>query len=429
MSFEEIHSERLDESYFKTVLNNGLTVYVYPMPEKTGVFAMLNAKIGSVTRDFMLDNRRVRVPAGVAHFLEHKLFEGEDGDAFSLFAQTGANANAYTTFDRTCYLFSATINVEESLRTLIRFVTSPYFTKETVEKEQGIIAQEIKMYDDDPDWVMMTMMLANLYVDHPIRDDIAGTVESIAEITPQTLYDCYNAFYRPTNMVLTIAGNMDAKQVEAICEEEYSCVNVPSETVSPILPQEPRHVSRPYNEKTMDIFEQVFALGYKEAPLSKETELRDLLALQILLELLAGETSTLSRRMYDEGLVNGMISASALLGDGLLCVSFSGESSDPQTAIEEIRKEIKLQRKEGLDAERFEECKRAVIGEELCSFDSLDRIARKMTTAYFKDICVYDILDAAEKISLEDVRRMLDQTMKEEYSTVAIIKPQEEGEE
>ncbi|MEG1651339.1 MAG: pitrilysin family protein, partial [Oscillospiraceae bacterium] len=230
MKTEVIKNARLDEQYHKITLDNGLTVLVYPMPQKEGVYALLGAKIGSTTRDFILGDKRVKVPSGIAHFLEHKLFENENEDAFELFAKTGANANAYTSYDKTCYLFSASINIEQSLRTLIRFVTAPHFTAETVDKEQGIIGQEIKMYDDNPDWALATMSLQSLYKKHPVRDDIAGSAESISEITPELLYTCYNAYYRPANMALSIAGNITAEQVLQICEEEYAGVGVPSET-------------------------------------------------------------------------------------------------------------------------------------------------------------------------------------------------------
>lgn len=422
--FDRIYNKRLDESYYKGVLDNGLTVYVYPMPHKNGIHAMLSAKIGSVTRDFILGGRRVTVPSGVAHFLEHKLFEGEEGeDAFTLFAETGASANAYTSFDRTCYLFSATIHIEQSLRTLIRFVTHPYFTKETVDKEQGIIAQEIKMYDDNADWVLTTMMLANLYAVHPIRDDIAGTVESIAQITPQTLYDCYNGFYRPDNMVLAIAGNIEPDTVARICQEEYADAAAPDETVGIVSIDEPPAVAEKYSERTMDVFEQQFALGYKEKPFFKKDEVRGGIVLRLLLELLVGETSPLYRKLYDSGLINGMFDASALSGEDYLCIAFSGESAQPNAVVAAVKAEIARQRKQGIDAQRFEEHKRALIGDDLCSFDSIEGVATKMTVGHFKSVELYSIIDLVESIKVSDVQQMLDAMLDNEKSTLAVIKP------
>ena len=172
----------------KTVLPSGLTVLVRPMPGYGSVHAEYATRFGSIDRDFVLDGKPVHLPAGVAHFLEHKMFESEDGDAFSQYAKTGANANAFTSFDQTCYVFTATRQVDESLDILLSMVGQPYFTEATIQKEQGIIGQEIRMYDDNPDWRMLFALCGCLYENHPIRSDIAGTVESIAEITPEMLY-------------------------------------------------------------------------------------------------------------------------------------------------------------------------------------------------------------------------------------------------
>ena len=195
MDIKEIKSVALAERYYKVKHDSGLTIYVYPKEGYSSTYAIFGTKYGSINNCFKVDNgETVSVPDGIAHYLEHKLFESEDGDAFSRYAKTGANANAYTSFDKTCYLFSCTDNFEESLEILLDFVQSPYFTKETVAKEQGIIGQEIKMYDDSPSWRVMFNMLMNMYKTHPVRIDIAGTVESIAKITPEYLYTCYNTY-------------------------------------------------------------------------------------------------------------------------------------------------------------------------------------------------------------------------------------------
>ena len=200
------------------VLESGLTVLVRPMPGYSSTYAIYGTRFGSIDLDFEVDGKTVHLPAGTAHFLEHKMFESEEGDAFARFAKTGASANAYTSFDKTCYLFSATDKVDENLDILLSMVNEPYFTEATIQKEQGIIGQEIKMYDDSPDWRVMTAIFGCLYQNHPIRHDIAGTVESIASITPDMLYDSCRAFYNPGNMVLAVAGNVTMEQVLAACE-------------------------------------------------------------------------------------------------------------------------------------------------------------------------------------------------------------------
>ena len=212
-----LQAVRRAAAFESTVLENGLTVRVHTMPGFTGVHAVYGTKFGSIDRAFALDGKRVDLPAGIAHFLEHKMFENEEGDAFTLYARTGASANAYTSFDKTCYIFTASGNVAENLDILLGFVSRPYFTAATVEKEQGIIGQEIKQYDDAPDWRLMFAMYECLYTAHPVRDDIAGSVESIAQITPEILYACTDAFYRPQNMVLAVAGNVTMDEVLAAC--------------------------------------------------------------------------------------------------------------------------------------------------------------------------------------------------------------------
>ena len=199
-------------------LPSGLTVLCRTMPGYSSVHAMYATNFGSVVREFTLNGKRIRLPAGTAHFLEHKMFESEQGDAFDLYAKTGAAANAFTSYDRTCYIFTATGMTDENLDILLNMVGHPWFTKETIAKEQGIIGQEIKMYDDSPDWRLITGLFECLYHEHPIRSDIAGTVESIAEITPEMLYDSCKAFYAPGNMVLAAAGNTTMEQILAACE-------------------------------------------------------------------------------------------------------------------------------------------------------------------------------------------------------------------
>ena len=218
-NIKEFTLPRLGDKVYHLTLPNGYTVYAAPMPGKRTVHAQFGAGIGSVHRSLTLDGRDVRVPAGTAHFLEHKLFESsEGGNAFELFSSTGANANAFTSFEHTVYLFDTATHPERALETLLRFVTAPHFTEENVQKEMGIIAEEIRMYDDNPDWALSEGLLQCLYKTHPVRDDIAGSEDTIAEITAQTLYDCYNGFYRPGNMALCVAGGIDPETVFSVAE-------------------------------------------------------------------------------------------------------------------------------------------------------------------------------------------------------------------
>ena len=264
------------------ILPSGLTVLVRPMPGYSGTHVIYATRFGSIDRDFRLNGREVHLPAGVAHFLEHKMFEDQDGDAFAKFAKTGANANAFTSFDRTCYLFTATQQLDESLDVLLGMVGHPYFTEQTIAKEQGIIGQEIKMYDDSADWRLITGLCECLYHSHPIRSDIAGTCESIAEITPKMLYDCCEAFYAPGNMVLAAAGNTTMEQILAACERHGLMELRPEERVQRLWAEEPMTLAATEKRIRMPVSKPCFGLGFKETPLAPD-DLRSELLYDLIL--------------------------------------------------------------------------------------------------------------------------------------------------
>ena len=290
------------------VLPSGLTVLVRPMPGYAAAHAIVAAKFGSIDVHFRLGEQELTLPAGVAHYLEHKMFEDQEGDAFAKFARTGANANAFTSFDRTCYYFSATSAVDESLDVLLGMLTHPYFTDETVAKEQGIIAQEIKMYEDSPDWRLVTELCQCLYHGHPIRSDIAGTCESIARITPAMLYDCCKAFYAPSNLVLAAAGNLTARQVLDACARAGLDKPAAAPAAQRICDDEPMTLVRTEKTLRMAVAKPCFGIGYKEVPLAPGDGRTEALY-DLILCCLCGGMSTLYRRLYDEGLVNPALGA------------------------------------------------------------------------------------------------------------------------
>ncbi|MEA4911494.1 MAG: pitrilysin family protein [Oscillospiraceae bacterium] len=424
MQCKEIKDETLGERYYEYHMENGLTVLVCPKPEKSGCFAMLGARIGSATGDFLLGGQRVTVPAGVAHFLEHKLFESEQGDAFTLFAKTGANANAYTSYDRTCYLFGASVNVLDSLAILVDFVSHPHFTAATVQKEQGIIGQEIKMYDDSAEWVLYTSVLRSLYKELPLREDIAGTVETIAQITPQTLYDCYDAFYRPANMVLSVCGNVRPEEVAAVCEKGYAGVSFGTKPVERLSYDEPDAIADGGSTRRMSIFEKQFCLGFKEIPYAGPDKLRRELAGKITLDLIAGETSPLYRELYDRGLINDTFELSDLADDDYLCYTFSGESRDPSYIADRIKAEIDRVRRAGVDRERFEEMKRTALGSVVCGFDSVETVATNLLYYHFRGGALFDAVAAARAVTAEDCDTLLQSVLRADKCALAVAQPQ-----
>ena len=269
-----ITSPALGEKFLRVEHPSGLTILMCPMEGYSTAYAMFAAKVGSIDTTFKTEKEDdfVEVPAGIAHFLEHKMFECEDGDAFAKYAKTGANANAFTSFDRTAYLFSCTGNFRESLEILLDFVSRPYFTPETVQKEQGIIGQEIRMYDDDPGWRSLFNLLESLYHNNPVRLDIAGTTESIAQISSELLYRCYRTFYSLGNMVLTVAGSFDPAEVLAVAD---SILKKGEEvTIQWRKAQEPREVAASYVEQSLPVSTPLFQIGFKGPAGSSKENLR-----------------------------------------------------------------------------------------------------------------------------------------------------------
>ena len=359
------------------VLPSGLTVLVRPMPGYSGTHVIYATRFGSIDRDFRLNGREVHLPAGVAHFLAHKMFEDQDGDAFAKFAKTGANANAFTSFDRTCYLFTATQQLDESLDVLLGMVGHPYFTEQTIAKEQGIIGQEIKMYDDSADWRLITGLCECLYHSHPIRSDIAGSCESIAEITPGMLYDCCEAFYAPGNMVLAAAGNTTMEQVLAACARHGLLDPRPEERVQRLWADEPMTLAAAEKRIRMPVSKPCFGLGFKEAPLAPD-DLRSEMLYDLVLCCICGGMSPLYRRLYDSGLTNPGFGGEVLRVDGCCCILFTGESDEPDTVKQLLLDEIEQTRRAGIDREVFTLCKNEKYGQLIENLENVEDSASQM---------------------------------------------------
>lgn len=424
MTVTEIKSERARDSYFKINHSSGLTIYVYPKQGYRSTYAIIGTNYGSVNTCFSLDGgEKITVPDGIAHYLEHKLFESEDGDAFARYAKTGASANAYTSFEKTCYLFSCTDRFEESFEILLDFVQDPYFTPETVAKEQGIIGQEIKMYDDSPDWRVMFNMLGNMYHNHPVKIDIAGTVESIAEITAEKLYDCYNTFYNLNNMALCVAGNVTVEQVLEICDKMLKPCE--KHVITNYFEDEPSQIVNPYVEQSFPVMVPLFNLGFKENP--EPLDEKKLAQTDILLFMLASNTSELYRKLMDENLINSSFSSEHFQGPGYRAVIFGGESRAPKQAAEMIKQYIAKVKAEGLSREDFEIAKKAVYGD-ISILDNVSSIANTIESHHFNGIELFKYIDAIADTTFEDVTNRLDEMLDVNNCTLSVIKP-EGGEE
>jgi Predicted Zn-dependent peptidases len=424
---KEIKSSRIGDRYFEINHSSGLKIFVYPKENYSSTYAVFGTKYGSVDTCFKTSEEAEMntVPNGIAHYLEHKLFESEDGDAFARYAKTGASANAYTSFDKTCYLFSCSEKVYESLEILLDFVQSPYFTGQTVQKEQGIIGQEIRMYDDDPQWRVMFNLLRAIYHKHPVRIDIAGTVESIAEITPELLYECYHTFYNLNNMVLCVAGNVDVYKVLELCDKMLK----PSKdvTIDRFFEEEPEEVVESRVEQKLSVAAPIFQLGFKEKAGKNRLSAREIADTEILLEILASDASPLFRRLLDAGLINqSSFTYEYFEGPGYASVIFSGESKDPDAVVQEIKKEVAGLREHGLDPAAFERSKKAVYGRMVSSFNSVDNIANTMASLAFTGHELFNYIDTIASADIQSVQNRLNVQLRPEYSALSIVRPVEE---
>lgn len=424
MNLRKVKSERIGDRYYEVRHPSGLNILIYPKEGNHSTYAVFGTRYGSIDSRFQTSEQMQPcvVPEGIAHYLEHKLFESEDGDAFERYAKTGASANAFTSFDMTCYLFSCTEKVYESLEILLDFVQSPYFTEQTVKKEQGIIGQEIRMYDDDPQWRVLFNLLGALYHTHPVKIDIAGTVESIAKITPELLYQCYRTFYNLNNMVLCIAGNADPEKVLALCNKMLK----PSSpvTVNRIFEEEPDSVVTPRVEQKLSVASPIFQLGFKEPAGKQRPSERDIAETEILLDLLASDASPLFRRLLDAGLINeSSFSYEYFEGPGYASVIFSGESKDPDTVGKEIKKEIEKIRSNGIDSNAFERAKKAVYGRVVSSFNSVDYLANALVSSTFAGRKLFSYLDAVAAADPVSLQNRLKVQLRPDRSALSIVRP------
>ena len=404
------------------VLPSGLTVLVRPMPGYAAAHAVVAARFGSIDVHFRLGGQELTLPAGVAHYLEHKMFEDQEGDAFAKFARTGANANAFTSFDRTCYYFTATSAVDESLDVLLGMLTHPYFTDETVAKEQGIIAQEIKMYEDSPDWRLVTELCQCLYHSHPIRVDIAGTCDSIARITPAMLYDCCQAFYAPANLVLAAAGNLTARQVLDACARAGLDRPAAAPAAQRILAPEPMTLARPQKTLRMAVAKPCFGIGYKEAPLAPGDGRTEALY-DLILCCLCGGMSPLYRRLYDEGLVNPGFGGEVLRADGCCCILFTGESDQPDTVRRLLQEEIERLRAEGVDREVFTLCKNEKYGQLVENLENVEDAASQMADFALLGQTVSQQVEMLAGLTAEDADAALQSILQPDRAAYVKILP------
>ena len=422
----EVKSKRLGESYFEIDHPSGLKILVYPKKNYAATYAVFGTRYGSIDTEFRLNGEEkfTCVPEGIAHFLEHKLFESEDLDAFERYAKTGASANAYTSFDKTCYLFSCTGKFQESLEILLDFVTHPYFTEKTVQKEQGIIGQEIQMCRDEAGWEALFSLLRAMYKTHPVRIDIAGTVESIAEITPELLYKCYETFYNFSNMVLCVAGNVTPDEVLSVADRLLK----PQKPIQieRKFHREPREVAESYTEETLSVAFPIFSLGFKEAVETPERSLREILISDIILEAVAGKTSAFYSELLEAGLINTSFESEYFCGYGYAAWIFTGESPDGREVQKRITARIRALQETGISKADFERIRKKLYGRSIMQFNDIDGIANAMVSAYFCKEGLFDETEILQSLTLDEVNARLRTALQTDCASLSVIKPEGE---
>lgn len=413
---------RLGETALVGELENGLRLTVAPKPGYRKALAFLAVNYGGADRIYEKDGEKRLSPAGAAHFLEHKTFELEDGrDAMSLLAQRGANANAFTSPDMTAFHFDCTEGLEDSLRLLLRFVSAPRFTPESVEREKPIIVQEIRMSEDDPEDVMYYGLLNALYEHAPLRENVAGDVESVEAMDAETLYRCHRDFYVPANMALVVTGRVDPARIEDICLEALPQSSRPRPvTVSP-GPEKAGPVTV-RKERAMDVGAPMFLAGAKAKPglLGRESVKFELTA-TLALSAVLGASSPLYRRLYDQGLINETFGYAFENVAGVSHLSFGGETRDPELVCLRVLEEAAAQAARGLDGAFFQRQKKTAYGGAIRALGSLDNIAYNLAAGAFAGYDYFETLGVLDAVTAEDCRGFLASTMTAQNCAISEI--------
>ena len=416
---EIIKNNKINETEYIETLENGMKIIVIPKKNTKKKYVIWSTKFGSIDNNFIdpTTNTEVKVPDGVAHYLEHKMFENENGvDSLYKMMALGLDANAYTTNDHTAYLFGCTDNFYEGLDELMDFVQHPYFTDENVEKERGIIGQEIGRYDDEPSWKLYVNAMDCLYKNNPIKLDIAGTVESIAKITKEILYSCYNTFYHPSNMVMCISGDFEPEKII----EEVKKRLIPREKMAEIkriYPEEPKGINKKEKEANMGINMPLFMIGYKDE--LQEDKVKEDLAVQIIFNSLLGKSSKVYQELYNEGLLQTSLDLSYEYSKTYAHALIGGESPDPKKVYEKIKETIK---NEEISKEDFERSKKKIYGDLVSEYNDVENIGRMYLSDAIKDVNSMEYIDKIDDISLEYVNEILRKLFKENESIISIVK-------
>lgn len=405
-------SQELNESTFHTTLENGLNVYICKKKGFGKKIGMFGTKYGSVVNDFVdiTTGKRIKVPDGIAHFLEHKLFEKEGANALDLFSKMGVSSNAYTSFDQTVYFFETSEKLEESIAMLVKLIKEPYFTDENVAKEQGIIGQEISMYDDDPTFMVYFNALRAMYQKNPVRIDIAGTIESISHITKDLLYTCYNTFYSPQNMFFLVVGDVDVDKTIDIIDENIKKYETKVNTdakIEKFTANEPKEIAKKEITQKMEIYLPQLCIGYKLPLSSGEDITKNEIIVSIISDMFFSKQSDFFEKEYNEGKVNGSIDMQYEGSDTFSHVILSTTSTDIDIIENDLLNYIEEIKEKEIDEELFEIIKRKKIGEAILSSDSLNVSYRRVIDSILSNTRVYADIEILKGITSKDIKEFL----------------------
>ena len=422
-----IENLKVKEKIYKEKLENGLVVMVVPKKNVTKKYMIWGTNYGSNDSQFIVPGEKeiTTVPNGVAHFLEHKLFEQENGtNSLDVLTALGVDANAYTTNDHTAYLFQSTDNFYEAMDEFMNYVQHPYFTDENVEKEKGIIGQEIMMYDDYPDWRVYINTLNAMYYENPIKIDITGTIETVNKIDKEILYKCYNTFYNPSNMLLVICGDFEPEKIIEEVKKRLIDKKQAGE-IKRIYPDEKEEIVQEKIEQKLSLSEPLYMIGIKDKPndtASSEEKVKKHIAIQALLNLIFGRSSILYQRLYNEGSIYGLPSLDYEFGKTYSHILITGQSNNPEKVFQEFKKEVENFKNNGINKEDLERIKKMMYGDYVREYDDVADIARNILSDYFKGINSFDYLDEIQGINEDILMQFLKEVFQEDKMVISIVR-------
>lgn len=422
-----IENSKVKEKLYVEKLENGLTVMIMPKKNIQKKYMIWATNFGSIDNKFIApnDKEETNIPDGVAHFLEHKMFEQQNGtNSLDTLTALGVNANAYTTTDHTCYLFECTDNFYPAMDELMDYVQNPYFTDQNVEKEKGIIGQEIQMYDDYPSWAVYMNAMKCMYKNNPIIIDIAGSIESISKIDKEVLYKCYNTFYHPSNMVMCFAGDFEP---EALIEEVKKRLK-PTEKhgeIKRIYPEEPEQIVKKENTQNMEVSMPIFVIGIKDVIDNKNCTSSSIvkkhIAIEILLNMLIGKSSKLYKELYEAELITGEPYLDYEFSKQYAHVSITGQSNNPKKVLEKLEAEIKQMKENDIDLAHFQRVKNMIYGNYVKEYDDVAEICRMFVGDYMKGINSFEYIEEYEQVTPEYTKQVLEEVFKEDKTVLSIV--------